>query len=334
MQAQAKPLPPPPGGYYAPVSKSVDEPSSNYGNQAYPQYENTYARGYQPALVQADYISGNGYYGHHSSPPSQSPPFQSQSQLRQPQSQAVEYVQGHNNYTHHSSPLPQHQPQLQQAQSQHQLSISSRSYNNISPTLNSSNSGASNTSPGLEQSRSRARDLRMRSRSPRPSQMRAIGSRSENVNYADPAYNLGKFHAVTETPRIGDQSLPFPITLPDDLANGQLSPRSSIQPESSIFYNRNRSPADRIAGLGLNQESGMSIGSAMTGAGHTSTRGHDTNRAMNSEIYETRPVIAKNKIPVELPVPNDHDEEEIVMSSTAYPGQEWQPAGFEQWMPY
>lgn len=164
--------------------------------------------------------------------------------------------------------------------------------------------------------------------------MRAIGSRSENVNYADPAYNLGKFHAVTETPRIGDQSLPFPITLPDDLANGQLSPRSSIQPESSIFYNRNRSPADRIAGLGLNQESGMSIGSAMTGAGHTSTRGHDTNRAMNSEIYETRPVIAKNKIPVELPVPNDHDEEEIVMSSTAYPGQEWQPAGFEQWMPY
>lgn len=174
--------------------------------------------------------------------------------------------------------------------------------------------------------------------------MRATGSRSENVNYADPAYNLGKFHAVTETPRIGDQSLPFPITLPDDLANGQLSPRSSIQPESSIFYNRNRFSAEgqqQNAGLGLNQETQMSIASAIAGTGPTTTTPTpnpttqaNNNRGLNSEIYETRPVIAKNTIPVELPVPNDHDEEEIVMSSTAYPGQEWQPAGFEQWMPY
>jgi hypothetical protein len=85
----------------------------------------------------------------------------------------------------------------------------------------------------------------------------------------------------------------------------------------------------------------MSIASAIAGAGPTTitpatttTTTQGNNRTMNSEMYETRPVIAKNTIPVELPVPNDHDEEEIVMSSTAYPGQEWQPSGFEQWMPY
>ncbi|GAM40352.1 hypothetical protein TCE0_038r12639 [Talaromyces pinophilus] len=388
MPAQNKALPPPPAGYYAPASKPVYEPPVNYAHQSYPQHGNAYMDGYQHAPAPAQYAPSSGQYGYHSSPSSQSPPFQSQQQLRQPQQQPepahyapskeqyayqsstpflpqqqlrpqpqpAPYAPSNEYYAHHSSTPLQPQPQLDQyvpsreqypyhspqPQPQHQLSTSSRSYNNISPTLNSSNSNsrASNASPELEQSRSRARDLRMRSRSPRPTQMRAVGSRSENVNYADPAYNLGKFNAVTETPRIGDQSLPFPITLPDDLANGQLSPRSSIQPESSIFYNRNRSSAEgQNPGLGLNQETQMSIASAIAGAGPATTPATNTtaqaanNRGMTSE-YETRPVIAKNTIPIELPVPNDHDEDEIVMSSTAYPGQEWQPAGFEQWMPY
>lgn len=36
--------------------------------------------------------------------------------------------------------------------------------------------------------------------------------------------------------------------------------------------------------------------------------------------------------PVELPVHRDDDSgEEITMSSTAYPGQEWRPLGFSGW---
>lgn len=35
--------------------------------------------------------------------------------------------------------------------------------------------------------------------------------------------------------------------------------------------------------------------------------------------------------PVELPVPGDDSSEEIVMSSTAYPGQEWRPSCVESW---
>ncbi|KAF5014059.1 hypothetical protein F66182_15092, partial [Fusarium sp. NRRL 66182] len=283
MPAQNKALPPPPAGDYAPPSKPIYEPPVNHASQGYPQYGNAYGGGYQLAPAPAQYAPVNGQYGYYSSPPSQSPTFQRQ---QQPQSQTTQYMPSNDYYAHHSSPPLQPQPQLEQyapskeqyayhsPQPQHQLSTSSRSYDNTSPTLNSSNSRASKTSPELEQSRSRARDLRMRSRSPRPAQMRAIGTRSENVNYADPAYNLGKFHAVTETPRIGDQSLPFPITLPDDLANGQLSPRSSIQPESSIFFNRNRLPAEgqqQNAGLGLNQETQISIASSITGAGPPTT---------------------------------------------------------------
>ncbi|EED18618.1 conserved hypothetical protein [Talaromyces stipitatus ATCC 10500] len=293
MPAQDKALPSPPGGYYAPPSKPMYEPSVNYANQAYPPYNSTSMNGYQH--LPAQYAPNTGQYAH------QSPPFQPQ---------PLQYLQ----------PQPAAPPQ-------HQISISSRSYNNISPTINSSTSA----SPELEQSRSRARDLRMRSRSPRPAQIRAPPSGSENLNYSDPIYNLGKFHAVTETPRIGDQSLPFPITLPDDLANGQLSPRNSIQPESAIFFDRNRA-GNQNAGLGFNQSTQMStIEFTLEG---TTTAAGNTGGKSNSEMYETRPVHAKNTVPVELPVPNENDEEEIVMSSTAYPGQEWQPPGFEQWAPY
>lgn len=38
--------------------------------------------------------------------------------------------------------------------------------------------------------------------------------------------------------------------------------------------------------------------------------------------------------PVELPVPGDDWSEKIEMTSTAYPGQEWHPDGFEHWSPY
>jgi hypothetical protein len=201
------------------------------------------------------------------------------------------------------------------------------------PTTSSTSSRSYRPSPSTEQSRNRARDLRMRSRSPRPSPVRAV-AQSQNVNYADPIYNLGKFNAVTDTDRIGDQSLPFPITLPDDLANGQLSPRNSIQPESYFINNRqqNTTNARQNAGLGLHTtEPSAGAAPASSHPNHNQPR-HQTNNS-SPDMYQNRMVVTKNTIPIELPVPNE-DEEEIVMSSTAYPGQEWQPAGFEQWMSY
>lgn len=42
--------------------------------------------------------------------------------------------------------------------------------------------------------------------------------------------------------------------------------------------------------------------------------------------------INASNAPVELPVRADDDSsEEIMMSSTAYPGQEWRPLGYSEW---
>ncbi|OKL62282.1 hypothetical protein UA08_02493 [Talaromyces atroroseus] len=205
-------------------------------------------------------------------------------------------------------------------------SMPSRSYNN-------SRARASSAYPEIEESRSRARDLRMRSRSPRPNPVRSI-AHSENVNYSDPIYNLGKFNAVTETERIGDQSLPFPITLPDNLSNGQLSPRNSIQPESYFFNNRTAQKTN--AGLGLRNPGTKAahLPSADSAAAAASLTTRTPKQNSSPDFYQNRSVITKNTVPIELPVSHDDSDEEIVMSSTAYPGQEWQPAGFEQWMSY
>jgi hypothetical protein len=168
---------------------------------------------------------------------------------------------------------------------------------------------------------------------------------------------LGKFHAVTETSRIGDQSTPFPITLPDGMDRAQLSPRNSIQPEPLAELTRISNP-----GLGVRQP-GTTIQSITNSSTHdqVSSRNplalhipqqHQNTPSLNAsqigvdqpestqhrerdQYYDDRSVITKNVVPVELPVPrDDSSEEEVVMSSTAYPGQEWQPSGFENWMPY
>ncbi|KAH8703519.1 hypothetical protein BGW36DRAFT_369464 [Talaromyces proteolyticus] len=216
----------------------------------------------------------------------------------------------------------------------------------------------------LERGRSRAQDLRLRSRSPvsQTVSRRTVDRFDGNVNYSDPIYNLGKFNAVTETSRIGDQSTPFPITLPEGMEKDPLSPRNSIQPEP-MAYNRKTSNA----GLGLlqsrttvhsiaaatavanvareavsNNPPALSIPEEskptfLSNSHSEASRYHPTDGQApeSTPYYDDRSVIAKNSVPVELPVPRDDDSEEIVMSSTAYPGQEWQPSGYENWMmPY
>ena len=50
--------------------------------------------------------------------------------------------------------------------------------------------------------------------------------------------------------------------------------------------------------------------------------------------YRDEIVTNLNVEPIELPVCNDDSSDEIIMSSTAYPGQEWQPSGYSQWASY
>lgn len=70
---------------------------------------------------------------------------------------------------------------------------------------------------------------------------------------------------------------------------------------------------------------------------------HNHNAPTGTEDENTHPrtIRTVNTQPIELPdtqhthhdTPKDdgHDEEEVVMSSTAYPGQEWKPAGLTRW---
>jgi hypothetical protein len=211
--------------------------------------------------------------------------------------------------------------------------------------------------PTTERGRNRAQDLRLRSRSPRSQPIRAPDRYNHNVNYSDPIYHLGKFNAVTETPRIGDQSTPFPITLPDGMDRDQLSPRNSIQPEHLADIEQAVNP-----GLGLRRPGTtvQSVTKSSTPRDQASSRNplalhipqqqqytpspnasqfgvnppKNIQHADGDQFYDDRPVVTQNVVPVEFPVPRDDSSEEIVMSSTAYPGQEWQPSGFENWIPY
>ncbi|CRG91285.1 Serine-rich adhesin for platelets [Talaromyces islandicus] len=288
-----KGLPPPPGGYYAP-----SPPMDALQYPGYPPHPDTVGT-YQPT-----------------------------------------YEQSYPTKTAHTFYAPEERH-----------SRSSHSYSVGSPVSGSGSMGWHDaSSPPEERGRNRAQDLRLRSRSPRSQPIRPADRYNHNVNYSDPIYHLGKFHAVTETPRIGDQSTPFPITLPDGMDRDQLSPRNSIQPEHLADIEKAVNP-----GLGLRPP-----GTTVQSVANYSTRdqassrnplalhmpqqhqympspnesqiavypSENTQRGDRDQYYDDRSVVTKNVVPVELPVPRDDSSEEVVMSSTAYPGQEWQPSGY------
>jgi hypothetical protein len=70
--------------------------------------------------------------------------------------------------------------------------------------------------------------------------------------------------------------------------------------------------------------------------GHRDSAADSRASALNLQNPRFRNEIVTNLNvePIELPVRNDDSSEEIVMSSTAYPGQEWQPSGYSQWASY
>lgn len=170
----------------------------------------------------------------------------------------------------------------------------------------------------------------MRSRSPRTFLERRKEQNAPTTDYSDPAHRLGKFNAVPETPRIGDQERPWSITLPENPDEGISSRRPSYQ-----VLQRARQAADDddprsrppVPEKDLPAGSGAPRSQAQ---GSSQTQSPATGSSRLPHRYEG-PVIDKTVTPVELPVPGDDSSEEIVMSSTAYPGQEWRPAGFSGW---
>ncbi|KKA22949.1 hypothetical protein T310_3000 [Rasamsonia emersonii CBS 393.64] len=301
--------PPPPEGYYAPRPE-------------YSPYDPSYIGGYyqQPPIPGPSVAPNPGFY--YQAPPPAVPPSQFQYQY------------------------PVAAP--------HQPYTSPPSHGHSSPSMHSAHSPAGTFSPPLpqrdssspERGRSRAEELHMRSRSPRTYLGRREEQSSATTDYSDPAHRLGKFNAVPETPRIGDQERPWSITLPEDPDEGisfrrpsyqvlQQRARQAAADDDDDPRSRPPVPAKDVPAGGAPRSQAQASGSS--GQTSSSANGNQLRSDANSRLprrYEEGTVIDKTVTPVELPVPGDDSSEEIVMSSTAYPGQEWHPAGYEHWMPY
>ncbi|KAL5333880.1 hypothetical protein BJX70DRAFT_379863 [Aspergillus crustosus] len=199
-------------------------------------------------------------------------------------------------------------------------------------------SPALRTSPrrGRSEDRSYAEELQLRSRSPK-----AFAPRPEERNLpkhdpTDPAYRLGAFRSSNpRTSRVGDQELPWKITIPGDADETMASTSASWRREIEGVLNGTKLPTyhedveehstlqrtpkeKRAIPFSIPPVDPVPLQTTPASPEHPHRNGA---RAINT--IET---------PIELPVrTDDNSSEEIMMSSTAYPGQEWRPLGFSEW---
>ncbi|GAD92391.1 predicted protein [Paecilomyces variotii No. 5] len=269
---------------------------------------------------------------------------------------------------------PSSPPHLYHPRPQHHqfASISSTNVSVRSPPLVNTYSPSHRTreTKGEESSWSHTDELRLRSRSPiSHSPQPDIISSASFIDYSDPAINLGTFQTVPNTERVGDQEKPWNITLPgetqENAKSGQhneyhqakLQRPAALNPSYSTESIISR-PEQYRSGSSQQQYPTMSTKYSPKVNEPATTSYDDTTESrrfsfepesdvavpsrenINTGSYSTHPhrdesaVIKRTTEPVELPLRQDDSSEEIVMSSTAYPGQEWQPAGFARWEHY
>ncbi|KAI9371188.1 hypothetical protein BJX61DRAFT_43208 [Aspergillus egyptiacus] len=232
--------------------------------------------------------------------------------------------------SHHLSP-PYHSPPI----SQHPPHTSS-------PRLSSpirSRSPRTPPSRGRSEERTYAQELHLRSRSPK-----AFAPRPEERNLpkhdpTDPAFKLGTFRSSNpRTSRIGDQELPWKITIPGDSDDEPVDRSTSWRQETEGVLDVTRLPTyqEDAEEHGHTEHAGdVKQDSALS---NRSTTSNDTRQPPPDPAPAEHPhrsgarAINTVDTPVELPVrTGDDSDEEIMMSSTAYPGQEWRPVGFSEW---
>ncbi|EFE29614.1 uncharacterized protein ARB_03509 [Trichophyton benhamiae CBS 112371] len=182
-----------------------------------------------------------------------------------------------------------------------------------------------------------AKDLHFRSRSPLSRPPDTADSPSLAPDTQDPAQRLGAFHAsVPHTSRVGDQETPWTITLPQDEKhqNPQIPSSTSqyaMSTTTSPGLRHVSSPQPISPPKGSLNGSYSYFETRPTPASNSNSTVPSGDASNGSRIPEqTRLVHVASMEPVELPT-NDDSSEEIVMSSTSYPGQEWQPAYLGQW---
>ncbi|KAL4906762.1 hypothetical protein BDW74DRAFT_176373 [Aspergillus multicolor] len=210
-------------------------------------------------------------------------------------------------------------------------------------------------SRGRSDDRSYAQELHLRSRSPK-----AFAPRPEERNLpkhdpTDPAINLGAFRTSNiRTSRVGDQELPWKITIPgddeDDDEPAVRNTSASWRHETEGVLNGTSTSNSTGTRLPTYEEDEEEHGPTQYQPQDEKQDYHDTHPPAISEAIQppARPnttlpdrnhphrsgarTVNAFDAPVELPVrTDDNSSEEIMMSSTAYPGQEWRPLGFSEW---
>jgi hypothetical protein len=223
------------------------------------------------------------------------------------------------------------------------------------PYAPASPSKAVSPGPGLTD-RTHMHHLQIRSRSP-ISYSPAIYQDEEPLSdQTDPASKLGTFQsAVPSTPRVGDQETPWNITLPEEDEQKPSPGESPSQdpsqyplPDSALMSPINPSaenlPPPPPPKIPLDSPPSSTL------PAHPSSSATPVPGPASPHSASPAPVVspatelvlptANNRQSadgpvhaVELParVPGDESSEEIVMSSTSYPGQEWQPSYLGNW---
>lgn len=301
--------PPPPEGYYAPRQPSGSQSGSFIGGHRLSQQLISDAK--------LDFEGNAGLRSSYTRPVNQHPAqFQSQ-------------------------PPPQPQKQYQQQDQHQQRAFPTR---HVSQPVYSSPPQGGTASPPypvrrehpvLQRGRTHIRDLSIRSRSPRSHPPSSAEQNIPSSDYSDPAYHLGTFRSVPNTARTGDQERPWNITLPDDPEEkSRASHPAHWHTQQSIaparFYQARQSH-------GYGEASSSTEARRFSFSPEPNSTSTSQNRIVPRSGHPHRDeavVINKSESPVELPIRADDSSEEIVMSSTAYPGQEWKPAGYSHWEHY
>ncbi|GFF73058.1 hypothetical protein IFM47457_03297.2, partial [Aspergillus lentulus] len=196
-------------------------------------------------------------------------------------------------------------------------------------------------SRGRSVDRAYTQDLHIRSRSPKTFPPRPEERSYPSTDTTDPANNLGTFRSNPRTSRIGDQELPWKLTLPSDsdeeraTATAREGEGSWLESTTQRLLQSSRLPTYEEDSE-VHGQPQQPVGDEKTAEGQNGDRGRQQGEGQGQSHHhphrgEAR-AINPEDAPVELPVQWDDDSgEEITMSSTAYPGQEWKPLGFSGW---
>ncbi|KAL4970147.1 uncharacterized protein BDV14DRAFT_187037 [Aspergillus stella-maris] len=238
----------------------------------------------------------------------------------------------------HSLPYPPRHPHV---------SSSSRLGSPL-PTATSSPIPRTPPSRGRSEERTYAQDLHLRSRSPKAFAPRPEERTLPKHDTTDPAYRLGAFRSSNpRTSRSGDQELPWKITIPGEEhtePTTTTSTSASWRQETEEILNVTRLPTYQedeeeygppaLAQQLLDEKRRPPLSEHPAMLAPTSHPNPNLNLNFTSKHPHRSGARTVNAVdaPVELPVrTDDNSSEEIMMSSTAYPGQEWRPLGFSEW---